>query len=252
MIRSTLPKLYMNPSLPPKPQLPHIDDADTVIPQFNELKLNKSRQDLPFTTIDENYTIRLFKEKLATDELDISPPTYLKYLSTSSIKDFAQDKDILIGYLLTKYKEELAFVKEQTESIVESQRNAANDLKELYTKKSSESHDDLGLIECYDDVDTKLITYQHKLEDFDHLQIQMFHTLQELSKSEIAKHYLRSASANESMCANLLDTVSSKTEQLDSSEIKRLLQDYNDQRYQWHMNKQYISKIESGMVIGLT
>lgn len=236
----------MQPILPPKP---HQDQQEqpTLESQLNRLKIDDNlsdRTDLPFKIIPSDFTTQLFTQKDG-NSLNVPLPSYFEYITNAKIKELIYNEELLSGYLLTLYKEEFIGLKRELNAVIEGQQKAALELKNKYIDC------DDGLLDKALALDTHLKEYDSKLKTFDHLQIEMYETLNGLSSKSIAKHFSDKAATNEANCSELLDNASSTEVELSSKQLEQLLQSYTTQRYEWHKNKECVPKLEHHKVVGL-
>lgn len=236
----------MQPALPPKPH----QELQKPLPlerQLDDLELNDDstdRTDLPFKSIPPDFTLRLFTRRQG-NSLNVPLPSYFEYVSNSKIKELIHNEELLSGYLLSLYKEEFIDLKKELDTVIESQNCAALHLTSKYEEPDS------GLLKKLEDLDTELKKYNAKLDNFDHLQIEMYDTLSGLSRKSISKHFSDKAAQNEAKCSDLLNIGSANEDMLSGKELEQLLQEYTMQRYEWHRNKEWASKIEHYKVTGL-
>lgn len=252
----------MQPELPPKPQSNQIGliqgppsyACTTHVVHPLETKLDKlaiddadvdtKRTDLPFKVVSSDLALELFTKKDG-DSLNVPIPPYFEYLPNSKIKEFINNEELLCGYLDSLYKEEFRNIKEELDSIIESQVEYAKHLKDKYT------NDDYGIVLKTQKLTTDLGNYHRKLKDFDTLQIEMYDNINSVSKPGISEFYHRKIAENEAASAEILKTASEKDGTLETEELNQILSDYINQRHLWHRYKECVCKIDHHKVMGL-
>lgn len=246
----------MQPALPQKPlhSVQTNQRQPTVQRQLHsELsKLNithtdhSNRTDLPFKIISPDHTLELFKTKHKDNLLlQVPLPSYFEYISNAKIKEFIDNDELVSGYVNMLYNEDFTEIKEELDIIIQSQHDTALDLKNKYT----ESKD--GLLSKAKKLDKDLVNYHSRLNEFDHLQIEMYDSLSDLSRQNISKLFDKKVSETESLYSDILRDASEKEGKLDPVELEKLLDDYILLRHKWHNYKECISKIDHHKVIGL-
>lgn len=236
----------MQPTLPPKPHQ-NQQEQPSLETQLNGLMIDdnlSNRTDLPFKIISSDFTVRLFTQRDG-NSLNVPLPSYFEYITNAKLKELIQNEELLSGYLLSLYKEEFIDLKRELYAVIESQKQTALELTNSY----QDSED--GLLNKAIALDSELKEYDSKLKAFDHLQIEMYDTLNGLSSKSIAKHFSDRAATNEANCSELLNNASVSEDKLSSKQLEQLLHDYTTQRYEWHKNKECVSKLEHQRVMGL-
>lgn len=234
----------MPPYIPPKPQ--QQQQQMHLQLQLNNLSLRNTIKpaDLPFPIITSDHAIQLFIKKKESS-LDVPLPSYFEFISNSKIKEFLNNEILLFGYINSLYKDEFSEIKNDVDSIIKSQQEVAINLKQKYTNKSN------GLLSKVAESDKELELYHCKLKNFDHLQIEMYDSLSDLSTESITNFFNKKVSENEKECGDILKNASEREGILTTQELEKALNDYITKRHEWHEFKECVSKLNHHKIIGL-
>lgn len=241
----TIKQHIMLPQLPPKPETlsPLPAEKQGISADHCEIITNIP-PDLPFPTLHPEYATDFFKNKYGGALPSVPMPDYIEWLPNPKIKEFLNNQRLLDGYIREIYRPEFKEIEEHINQIGVQQKEAAAKILEKYIEPET------GILAVLRENESKICEYHDKLKEFDQAQIEMYESLQELSKSGILEIYQKRIHDNERECQNILKKID-KDEKLTDSQLQELLSEYGHIREKWHLNNLYVSSIRSGKIKGL-